>query len=81
MKLTDAVVEAASCWGKQENCQKLPQGNFLQQRKIRRNDEGPLPKTVAVRNEDLKIDAAMWVRDNAHKKGETNMTASTFVIG
>ena len=76
---TDAVMEAASFVGFNEKTVRnhhkeffTNKGNFLETK------QGKYTRECLLNNEDLRLEAAMWVRENAYKKGAANMTASSF---
>lgn len=79
MKATDAVVEAASFVGVNEKTVRSYRREFFSNKgKFKETKRGHYTRNSHLQNEDLKLDAAMWVRENAHKKGAANMTASSF---
>ena len=78
-KKTDAVMEAASFIGCNKKTVRIHhkefftnKGNFFETK------QGKYTRECLLNNEDLRLEAAMWVRENAYKKGAANMTASSF---
>ena len=43
--------------------------------------QGKYERSCLLNEEELRLDVAMWARENAYKKGEANMTAGKFVSG
>ena len=79
MKLTDAVREAASFVGLNEKTvRKYRNDFFTNQGQFPETRRGKYTRESLLSNENLRLDAAMWVRENSYKKGAANMTAASF---
>ena len=52
----------------------LPAVGIFQKKRKR----GKYKRDCLFSNEDIKLEAAMWVRENSYKKGAANMTAASF---
>ena len=79
MKVTDAVREAASFVGfNEKTVRKYRKEYFACCGHFPEEKRGKYKRDCLITNEDIKLKAAMWVRENSYKKGATNMTAASF---
>lgn len=79
MNLTEAVKETASFVGVNEKTVRKYRKEFFSNRgKFPETKRGKYTRECLLNNEDLRLEASMWVRENTYKKGATNMTALAF---
>ena len=79
MKLTDAVKKAGSFVGVNEKTvRKYRKEYFSNHGRFLETKRGKYTRQCLLNNEDLRLEASIWVHENAHKKGGANMTALSF---
>ena len=79
MSALDAAQEAASISGFNERTVRRYSKQFFDNRgKFPESRQGKHERQCLFNDEDLRLEAAMWVRENAYKKGEGNATAPSF---
>ena len=79
MKATDAAGEAASFVGLNERTvRKYYDDFFTNHGRLQETKRGKYTRQCLLGNETLRLEAAMWVRENAYQKGAANMTAASF---
>ena len=79
MKATDAAREAASFVGFNERTVRKYNDDFFTNRgQFPETKRGKYTQQCLLSNETLRLEAAMWVRENAYQKGAANMTAASF---
>ena len=79
MNVTDAAKEAASITGYNEKTVRQYRKEFFTQKgKFKEGKQGKYKRHCLLNDENLRLEAAMWVRENAYRKGEANMTATSF---
>ena len=79
MKATDAAREAASFVGFNERTVRKYNDDFFTNRgQFPETKRGKYTWQCLLSNEILRLEAAMWVQENAYQKGAANMTAASF---
>ena len=79
MRVTDAAIESGSITGFNERTVRQYHKQFVENKgQFPETKQGRYKKMCLLNDEELRLEASMWVRANAYKKGEANMTASTF---
>ena len=79
MSVSDAAREAASISGYNERTVRRYTKEFFDNRgRFPDSRQGKYERRCLFNDEDLRLEAAMWVRENAYKKGEGNATAQSF---
>ena len=79
MNATDAAGEAASFVGFNERTvRKYNDDFFTNHGQFPETKRGKYTRQCLLSNETLRLEAAMWVRENAYQKGAANMTAASF---
>jgi len=82
MSVMDAAQEAASITGFNEKTVRLYRKEFFEQKgNFKESRQGKYERHGLWNEENLRLDAAMWIPENAYKKGEANMTASHSASG
>ena len=75
----DAAKESASFTGYNERTVRGYRKQFFEGKgKLEETRQGNYKRGCLLNDESLRLDAAMWARENAYKKGEPNMTAGKF---
>ena len=80
MKTTDAVIEVASLFvglDKRTVC-KYRKEFFTNHGRFPETKRGKYTRQCPLNNENLCLNASMWVHENAHQKGAAYMTAPSF---
>lgn len=78
MSVMGAAQEAASITGYNEKTVRLYRKFFSEKGKVKESRQGKYKRHCLLNDENLRFDAAIWVRENAYKKGGANMTAKSF---
>ena len=79
MNVTDAAKGAASITGYNEKTVRQYRKEFFTQKgKFKEGKQGKYKRHCLLNDENLRLEAAMYVRENAYRKGEANMTATSF---
>ena len=79
MLLMDAAQESASFAGFNEKTVRRYRKQFFDGKgRFEDTKQGKYERSCLLNEEELRLDAAMWARENAYKKGEANMTAGKF---
>ena len=74
-----AALEAAYITGFNEKTIRTYKNDYLKNKGCFSESSNGKYKPVSLLNDEtLRLDASMWVRENAHKKGAPNMTAASF---
>jgi hypothetical protein len=76
MLLMDAAQESASFTGFNEKTVRRYRKQFFDG--FEDMKQGKYERCCLLNEEELRLDAVMWARENAYKKGEANMTAGKF---
>ena len=79
LSVVDAAKESASFTGYNERTVRGYRKQFFEGKgKLEETRQGKYKRGCLLNDESLRLDAAMWARENAYKKGEPNMTAGKF---
>jgi hypothetical protein len=79
MLLMDAAQESASFTGFNEKTVRRYRKQFFDGKgRFEDTKQGKYERHCLLNEEEFRLDAAMWARENAYKKGEANMTAGKF---
>ena len=79
LSVTGAALEAASITGFNERTVRKYKKQFYENRgKFPESRQGKFERHCLFNDENLRLQAAMWVRENSYQKGEANMTARSF---
>lgn len=79
MKVTDAAQESGSITGFNEQTVRQYYKDLLANKgKFPETRQGKHKRNCILNDEELCLEESMWVRTNAYKKGEANMTATMF---
>ena len=79
MNVMDAAQESASIT---EKTVRLYRKEFFEEKgKFKESRQGKYKRHCLLNEENLRLDAAMWIRENAYKKGEANMQPSHSASG
>ena len=79
LTVVDAAKESASFTGYNERTVRRYRKQFFEGKgKLEETRQGKYKRCCLLNDESLRLDAAMWARGNAYKKGEPNMTAGKF---
>lgn len=74
-----AALEAAYITGFNEKTIRLYRNDYFENKgQFSETNSGKYKRTSLLNDENLRLEAAMHVRENAHKKGSPNMTAASF---
>ena len=81
MNVRDSAVEAGSIIGYNEKTVRKHSKEFFENHgKFPETKQGKYKRHCLLNDEDLRLEASMWVRENAYKKGDANLTAQSFCI-
>ena len=79
MGVMGAAQEAASITGFNEKTVRLYRKEFFESNgQFKETRQGKYKRNCLLKDENLRLEASMWVREHACKKGEANMTAKSF---
>ena len=79
MKVIDAAVESGSITGFNERTVRQYHKEFIENKgQFPEMKQGRYKRMCLLNDDELRLEASMWVRASAYQKGEANMTASTF---
>ena len=79
MNAKDAAREAGSIAGFNEKTVRQYRSDFYKNGgKFSETKQGKYKRHWLLNDENLRLEASMWVRENSYKKGEPNMTAQSF---
>ena len=79
MTVMDAEQESGSICGFNEKTVRCYRGQFFDGKgNFKETKQGKYDRQRLLYDENLCLDAAMWARENAYKKGEANMTAGKY---
>ena len=79
MNVTDAAKEAASITGYNEKMvRQYHKEYFTQKGKFKEGKQGKYKGHSLLNDENLRLEAAMYARENAYHKRKANMTATSF---
>ena len=82
MKVTNAALESGLITGFNDQTVRQYHKQFIENKgKFPETKQGRYIRMCLLNDEELFLEAAMWVRTNAYKKEEANMTAVAFVSG
>lgn len=79
MGVMAAAQEAASISGFHEKTVRLYRKEFFENNEqFKETKQGKYRRDYLLKNENLRLEAAMWAREHACMKGDANMTAKSF---
>ena len=79
MSITGAAQESASITGYNEKTVRMYHKEFYDNKgQFTETKQGKYKRNNLINDEDLRLDAAMYVREHAYQKGAANMTAKSF---
>lgn len=79
MNMKDAAQEAGSIAGFNEKTVRQYRSDFYKNGgKFSETKQGKYKRHWLLNDENLRLEASMWVRENSYKKGDPNMTAQAF---
>ena len=79
LNVKESALETAYFTGHNENSVRTYRNDFFSNKgNFTESKQGKHERWCLFNDENIRLEASMWVRENAHKKGEANMTAATF---
>ena len=82
MGIMDAANEAASFAGFNEKTDRLYKKEFYENNgKFKETKQGKYKRVSLLNDENLRLEAAMFIRENSYKKGSANLTVGCSASG